>query len=211
MDKKFLIIIGLLFFGVIGTMVFKLPEIDSSSDARIANIPMQIGEYSGTDIELKDEIYEMLETKNIVMRLYDKQSQPPILFYLIFAKATHKTSDPPENCLQGDGYSVLNKAKISIPINIENKEFNLTANKLIAGKPGENKLYLYWFLAGNEFQDSYFKQRLKLISAFLKRKPLSGGQIRISIDIENNDENQALVRLESFIQQIIPHLKPLLK
>ncbi|MBU1085950.1 MAG: EpsI family protein [Candidatus Omnitrophica bacterium] len=211
MDKKFLIIISLLFFGVIGTMLFKLPEIDSSSDARISNVPQQIGEYSGTDIELKDEIYAMLETENIVMRAYEKKAQPLILFYLIFSKATHKTSDPPENCLQGDGYSVLNKAKVSIPINMDGKEFDLIANKLIVGKTGDNKLYLYWFLAGNEFQDSYFKQRLKLISAFLKRKPLSGGQIRISIDIENNDQNQALVRLESFIQQIIPHLKPLLQ
>ncbi|MFH1061254.1 MAG: exosortase C-terminal domain/associated protein EpsI [Candidatus Omnitrophota bacterium] len=210
MDKKFLIIIGILFIGVIGTMVFKLPEIDSSSDARISEIPHQIGEFTSKDIEFDENIYVILETRNIVMRLYEKQEQPPILFYLIFSKATHKTSDPPENCLQGDGYSVMNKDKVSMTINMGDAEFELNANKLIAGKPESKKLYLYWFLAGNEFQDSYFKQRLKLISAFLKRKPLSGGQIRISIDIENNDENQALSRLEGFIQQIIPHLKPLL-
>jgi EpsI family protein len=211
MDKKFIIIIGILFVGVIGTMVFKLPEIDSSSDVRIANIPQQIGEYKGKDISLKDEIYAMLETKNIVMRTYEKISEPPILFYLIFAKATHKTSDPPENCLQGDGYSVLSKAKVSIPITMDKEQFNLKANKLIVGKPGQKMLYLYWFIAGDQFQDSYFKQRIKLISAFLKRTPLSGGQVRISTLIENNDENQALSRLEGFIQQVIPHLKPLLK
>lgn len=211
MDKKFLIIIGVLFVGVIGTIVFKLPEIDSSLDARIANIPMQMGEYTGTDIELEEKVYAILETENIVMRSYVKKTQPPILFYLIFSKATHKSSDPPENCLQGDGCSVLNKEKVNIPIVIDGNNFSLQANKLIARKTNENNLYLYWFLAGDQFQDSYFKQRIKLISAFFKRKPLSGGQIRISISIENNDETQALTRLESFTQEIIPHLKPLLK
>jgi len=204
MDRRFYSLIGILFFGIFLTIVFKPAEIDSGRDERVMSIPKILGEYTSKDVKLDEDVYDMLETKNVIMRDYRKKNEPPIIFYLIFSKKTHKTSDPPENCLRGEDRVIINKGLVEFP------EFNLSANKLIAEKDGVKELYLYWFIAGNKFYKGYFKQRLELILSYLKRAPKCGGQIRISTQIIDSNEQDALQRMEDFIALILPHLKQLL-
>ena len=205
MDKKFLIAVGLLVAGVGLSLVFKSAEIDQGIDERVVNLPKELGAYTSKDVFLEDRIYEILETENVVMRHYFKADEPPVLFYLIFSKKTHKTSDPPENCLIGDGRAITSKDQVKRP----GVDFKM--NRLLVEKSGRKDIHLYWFIAGNEFFDSYMGQRLKLISSYLRRSPQSGGQIRISTDIIDNDEQAAMKRLEAFITEIMPHLRKLLE
>ncbi len=208
MDKKFFIVIGLLILGVGITLFLRPIQIDSSLDPRIVHFPDKIGSYvKAKDIHIADKIYGILETRNIILRQYQKGKEPPVLLYIIFSPRTHKTSDPPENCLIGDGMTVLSKEKIKVspgktPFEVE---------KLVAaGKGSETKqMYFYWFLAGNEFTGSYTAQRLKLIMACLRLNPLSGGQIRISTQIVKGKE-QAQKRLEDFLKQAAPEFRSFL-
>jgi len=206
MDKNFIILTILLCIGVAVSIVLKPLPIDDSLDARILKFPLQLAGYSGTDITLSQQVYDILETKNVIMRAYEKQGYPRVLFYLIFSKQTHKTSDPPENCVQGDGGVILDKSKRQI--NAGGR--SLTVNRLLVEQDGKKELYFYWFIAGNEFTDSYVVQRVKLMLAYLKRAPLSGGQIRISTEISDGDEPQAVRRLEQFIEGLLPDLLGLL-
>lgn len=205
MDKRFLVIVGILIVGVALTFLFKSAEIDQGIDERVVNLPKQLGVYTSKDVELEDRIYDILETKNVVMRHYFKEGEPPILFYLIFSKSTHKTSDPPENCLRGEGRAIISKEQVKI------STLDVPVNKLLVEKSGMKDLHLYWFIAGNEFFQSYIGQRLKLISSYLIRSPQSGGQIRISTDIINNNERQAIQRIESFLTEMMPYLGKLLE
>ena len=204
MDKRFLIIVGILIIGVGLSLVFKSAEIDSGIDERVVNLPKQLGAYTSKDVELEDRIYEILETKNVVMRHYFKEGEPPVLFYLIFSKKTHKTSDPPENCLRGEGRAIVSKEQVEL------SGLDIPVNKLLVEKAGSKDLHLYWFIAGDEFFQSYVGQRLKLILSYLKRAPQSGGQIRISTEVIGNNEQEALQRLEKFIVEIMPYLEKLL-
>ena len=205
MDKRFLIIVGILILGIVFSLVFKSAEIDTGIDERVVNLPKELGVYKSKDVELEDEIYDILETNNVVMRYYFKPGEPPILFYLIFSRSTHKTSDPPENCLSGEGREIVSKERVKL------SEPSLSVNKLIVEKSGNKEIYLYWFIAGDEFFESYVGQRLKLISSYLRRAPKSGGQIRISTSISDNNELASMQRLQEFIAQIMPYLKKLLK
>lgn len=204
--KRYLIVVILLIIAGIGTFVLKKTEVKQVSDPSILNFPREIGRYKSTDIPLKERIYEILQTRNVIMRQYVKEDEPPILFYLIFAQETHKTSDPPENCLRGEGRTIASKTKEVLPIVSKNRNLNLEVNKLLVEKGADKQIYLYWFIAGSEFTDSYFKQRVKLIMAYLKREPLSGGQIRISTTVLNNDTEQAIQRLQVFIEESMPFL-----
>jgi len=206
-NKKFITIIIVLLLGAGISFILRPITIDDSSDERIFNFPKEINGYKGTDVVLKARIYEILETKNVIMRNYEKTGKSSILFYLIFAKETYKTSDPPENCIQGDGGTILGKAKGVIHTDLR----DLAVNKLVVEQKGKKYLYLYWFLAGDVFTDSYVTQRIALMSAYLKRAPLAGGQIRISTEIENNDESAAFRELQGFINGSMPELLKLLK
>ncbi|MCG2711908.1 MAG: EpsI family protein [Candidatus Omnitrophica bacterium] len=205
MDKRFIVLVWILLIGVGLSFVFKPVDIDSGIDERVLNLPREPGIYKSKDIELEDRIYDILETKNVVMRHYFKEGELPILFYLIFSKKTHKTSDPPENCLSGEGRAIISKELVELP------GFNFPVNKLLVEKSGIKDMYLYWFIAGDEFFDNYVGQRLKLIMSYLKRCPQSGGQIRISTEVTKNNEQAAMKRLEEFIAEMMPYLKELLK
>lgn len=205
MDKRFFIIVGILVVGVGLSFLFKSAEIDAGIDQRVVNLPKELGEYKSKDVELDERIYDILETKNVVMRNYFKDDEPPILFYLIFSKKTHKTSDPPENCLQGEGRAIVSKELVDLP------GLDCSVNKLLVEKSGNKDLYLYWFIAGNEFFDNYVGQRLKLIMSYLRRNPQSGGQVRISIEIVDGNEKEAMQRLQEFIVEMMPYLRKLLE
>ena len=90
MDKKFLIIVGILVLGIALSFLFRPVDVDKSVDIRVVQLPKELGEYQSKDVDLEDRIYDILETKNIVMRHYFKGDEPPILFYLIFSKSTYK-------------------------------------------------------------------------------------------------------------------------
>ncbi len=205
MNKRFFIIVGILIVGVGLSLVFKSAEIDFGIDERVVNLPKQLGVYTSRDVELDARIYDILETRNVVMRHYFKEGEPPILFYLIFSKSTHKTSDPPENCLRGEGRAIVSKEQVEV------SGLDISVNKLLVEKSGVKDLHLYWFMAGDEFFQSYVGQRLKLISSYLRRSPQSGGQIRISTEINNDDQTEAIKRLEAFILEMMPYLGKLLE
>ena len=206
-NRKFITILSALLLGA-GISFFLRPiTIDDSVDKRILDFPKEIFGYKAADVELNQKVYELLETKNIIMRNYEKAGKATILFYLIFAKETYKTSDPPENCIQGEGGNISGKSKAVIHTDAR----DLPVNKLLVDSGGKKYLYLYWFLAGDTFTDSYAKQRLALMGAYLRRSPLGGGQIRISAEIEGNDESAAFQELQGFINSSMPELLKLLK
>jgi len=200
-DKRYLLLIILLFIVGAETLLLRGSGQKLLKNANILNFPKEFCGYKGVDVALKSHIYDLLETKNVVMREYKKDDQNPILFYFIFSRQTAKTSDPPENCLIGDGMTVTNKNKINIAL----KNINLKVNLLLAEKQGQKYVYLYWFIAGKQFTTSYFEQRIKLLKAYLMRKPLPGGQVRVSIKVANNQED-SLQYLKEFIKDIMPFL-----
>ena len=207
-DKQFFMILGILIFAMVVSLFLQSKKIKPVVVSIVKELPRIIGNYKSQDLELKERIYEILETRNIIMREYMTENKPPILFYMIYSPQTHKTSDPPENCLRGEGRTITAKKKKVIRINTSKKVFDLNVNLLTVEKGKDKQLYVYWFIAGDTFIDSYFKQRFKLISAYIKRAPLSGGQIRISTPYKNEEE--AFLRLEKFIQAASPALLELL-
>lgn len=209
-DKRFYLITILLFFAALVTLFANRWEIKPQGDVEFLTLPKELAGYTSKDLELSERTYEILETKNVIMREYVKGDEPPILFYLIFAQETYKTSDPPENCLMGEGRSVTYKTKEVLTVPVGDRKIDLKINKLLVEEKGNKEIYVYWFLAGNEFIDSYVKQRLKLFLGYLNRKPLSGGQIRISTSVVNNNEQEAFNRIQTFIDEIMPHLVKLL-
>jgi len=198
------IIFGLVF--ALSTVILHVTQKKVPLDSFELRFPAKIAEYESKEIVLDDEIFVLLETDNIIMREYSKPGEPPILFYLIFDPEATKASDPPENCLRGDDRVITSKTVESLS---ERSEADFKVNRLIVEKNADKHLYVYWFIAGDKFTHSYFRQRLELMGASLRRNPLSGGQVRISTMVLRGNEAEALERLELFIQESLPFLDQL--
>lgn len=181
-------------------------QIKPEDAANTADLPKEVAGWSGEDVPLEEKVYEILETRNVLLREYKKPNAPGIILYIVYADKNRKTSHPPEVCLMGSGVSILKKTQE--PINIEGAKL-LTVNYLIVGKERAEELMFYWFKAGEVFTPNYLNQQFRIMLNQLQGKSSGGAMIRLSTSI-TKDEQEAKKRLADFIRQILPVINKIL-
>ncbi|MDP1853762.1 MAG: EpsI family protein [Candidatus Omnitrophota bacterium] len=165
----------------------------------VANFPKQIADWQGEDIVLEEKVYEILETRNLLLREYKKSGEPAIVLYIIYSDKNRKASHPPEVCLTGSGVSIIKKTTEEITLTGS----PLKTNYLIAEKGGARELMFYWFKSGKTFTPNYLNQQLRIMLNQLQGKSSGGAMIRISTTI-TKDEKETEERLAGFIREIMP-------
>ncbi|PIQ89467.1 MAG: EpsI family protein [Candidatus Omnitrophica bacterium CG11_big_fil_rev_8_21_14_0_20_42_13] len=201
--KRYILII-VLFAIAAGLSIYLYYQQIKPEDAfDVSSFPMQIADWQGEDIPLEEMVYEILETRNILMREYKRKGEPGIVVYIVYSDKNRKSSHPPEICLAGGGIDITTKKSQEIAIADNKKISKLKVNYLIAEKGNARELMLYWFKGGNTFTANYLKQQFKIMLRQLQGKPSGGAMIRISTPITNGEE-EALIRLTSFANKITP-------
>ena len=189
-------------------MLSKAPEMVQSQD--IQTFPRVIGEWNGEDIPLEEEVYEILETRNVLCREYSIAPQSsrdkiPLYLTIVYSENNRKVSHPPEICYSGSGTEIMDKSEITINTSSE----DIKATKFIAKSNRRKELVLYWYLAGNEFTTDYIKQQLKIAFKQARNKKAGGALIKISAPIVESEE-KTLDELKRFAYQAAPIIKSFL-
>jgi EpsI family protein len=165
----------------------------------VSDFPKQIADWQGEDIALEEKVYEILETRNLLLREYKKGGEPAIVLYIIYSDKNRKASHPPEVCLTGSGVEIVKKITGEIPLS----GLPLKINYLVAEKGGPRELMFYWFKSGKTFTPNYLNQQLRIMLNQIQGKSSGGAMIRISTTI-TKDEKEAEERLNNFIREIMP-------
>lgn len=192
------VVLILVISGIIGFSFYFSAPVDSK-DAPIKNFPLKIGDWKAEDIPLDERVYDLLETKNLILRDYQDPQGRKINFYVIYSRDNRKVSHPPEICLQGDGGTVVEKSplKISPAIN---------ANKLVMEKKTTRELAVYWYKAGSHYTANYVDQQIRMSWDRLLGKKTSLALIRVIAVVENNNDQEAMSRIREFCALIEPLL-----
>jgi len=196
------IIVAVILVAVAGvSMSSYLPaRVDIAARIKVSDFPMAIGEWTATDIPLSERDYQILETRNLIMRDYKNPQGDSVILYIIYSEDNRKVSHPPEVCYMGSGASIVNKSVVQITDSIK-------AIKLVTETPKNEQMVVYWYKAGSLYTDQYLKQQLKVVIDRMMRKRTSGALIRISADVKDNDQEGALRMLKTFAGQIEPLLQ----
>ena len=181
-------------FSLISYMPVKL---DATMKISVTDFPKVVGEWKAQDIPLDQRVYELLETKNLIMRNYVNKQGESVNCYIIYSQDNRKVAHPPEICLQGEGATVVDKTAIQITDSIK-------ATKLILEKSLSRELVIYWYKAGNLNTNDYIKQQLKIAINRMLRKSSSGALIRLATEIKGESQDKALSLLQTFAKQIEP-------
>lgn len=200
-NKSFFIVISILIVVAIISIAFYLPvRFDSAVKIKVADFPKTIGEWTSTDIPLSERDYEILETKNLIMRNYKDGKGDSLILYIIYSEDNRKVTHPPEVCYMGSGVTIVNKSPFQINRSIK-------ATKMLVERGDFQQLVIYWYKAGNLNTDKYMEQQIKVVAGRIFGKRTSGALIRLSTDLKDNiDEKKALSMIESFCAQIEPLL-----
>lgn len=194
----------LAFAAGVSLRLYQSPREDAALKVKVADFPKEIGEWKATDIPLSERDYEILETRNLILRDYKNPKGQSVYLYLIYSEDNRKVSHPPEVCFIGTGATVTDEKKVKV-IN------SIVAKSLVVENKNERQLMLYWYKAGNFFTDKYLKQQWKVAMDRTFGKRTSGALIRISTAINNNDQAAAFDLLKHFsglIEPLLPKYVP---
>ena len=197
-NKTFIFIALLLTVVAVFSLISYMPvKLDATMKISVTDFPKVVGGWKAQDIPLDEHVYELLETKNLIMRNYINKQGEAVNCYIIYSQDNRKVAHPPEICLQGEGATVVEKTAIQITDSIK-------ATKLILEKSLSRELVIYWYKAGNLNTNDYIKQQLKVAINRMLRKSSSGALIRLATEIKGESQDKALSLLQTFAKQIEP-------
>ena len=199
-SKQFIIVVFILVCaGAVIGWSFLTANKNKTEEVSIALFPQEIGQWQGKDLPVGDDVYRILETRNLFIREYKNPQGDAVYLYIVYSKDDRKVSHPPEVCLLGAGETIVNKTPVSMTQNIK-------ATQLIVEKQDTRQMVVYWFKAGDFFTDHYLKQQLRIVIGRMFGKLTSGALIRVSVNLKDNGSEAALGLLRQFSKDIEPLL-----
>ena len=172
----------------------------------IHTFPADIGTWQlAEEIPITDHEYAVLETRNAFTRKYtNTENGHSAYLFIVYSQTNRKVSHPPEVCYTGSGVTIVGKTDVPVPIPAHN--IVITVNQLLLERLAAKNLTFYWFKVGTSFTSSYWRQQVLIALKTLFRRPSSSALIRVSTDINDNDQAAAAATLTEFTQHIFPHL-----
>ncbi len=160
-----------LLVGVLGSYIFFSVSRDVDVIDMHDLIPYEIGQWHAEDLKLKEYVYKILGSKNVLSRKYSLDNNSQELFLTIVASDNdRRVVHPPEVCLKGGGEKVIEKKVIAID--------GIKVNQLLlAGRP--NQKVWYWYALGPEFTVNYYWHQLKGLFYRIINRPRRAYLIRI--------------------------------
>ncbi|MFA6217014.1 MAG: exosortase C-terminal domain/associated protein EpsI [Candidatus Omnitrophota bacterium] len=194
-----IVVVILVFAALISYAAYFPTKLASQTERMISDFPLVIGEWTGEDMVLSDRVYELLETRNLIMRNYHNKKGEIINLYIVYSQDNRKVSHPPEICLQGDGAAIVDKSTLQVTDSI-------VANKLVIEKELSRELGVYWYKAGKVYSNNYILQQLRSSLGGMFGKRVSSALIRVLTSVEGGKDDLALTRIKEFCRLIEPLL-----
>jgi len=171
----------------------------------IESIPMNMGKWHGKDIPMDNVVYDILETKSIIHRIYHTPNGREVFLSLVYYPETKVDFHAPESCLGGQGIRIMKSYK-TIDMISEGKVITIVLNRLIMEHGTETRLVYYFYKSGEFLGRSYIKLRFRLALNRFSKKVKNGSLIRISTPIRFDNLEKANNNLIDFIQVLYPIL-----
>ena len=154
----------------------------ASSPLPMAPIPTILaGVWTGRPLSPEPRALELLETTDVTLMEYRLGRELPVWFGRVGGFGTRAAYHPPELCLIGNRFEVLERGPITVLVNGQERRLM----RLVIGQKGRRFEAWYWFTANGRMTPSYYQQQIWLVLSALRGQPSSGTLIRISTPIEH--------------------------
>lgn len=206
-NKQYIIVIAILVavFAISVPAYLIVPT--AKEETLVSALPLKIGDWQGRDLPVEEDAYEILETRNLILREYTR-GEDKVYLYIVYSQDNRKVSHPPEVCFEGSGITIVKKEPIVLELTGNNE---VLANKLTVEKAGAANIVVYWYKAGNYYIDNYLKQQLRIALSRVQLKRTSGALIRLSAEMDPSNPDKAMENIRAFARassayfaQVIP-------
>ena len=200
---------SLITSGILVATIAMLLQIDASSERATKDtvdlgvVPYEIGSWKGTDIPMSPDVYEILDTKDILFREYRDESDYPVVVAVVCSKSNRDSFHPPEICYIGAGFHLMEKKVETL---FSNDESAMTVTRL--NLKSDDNFWItawYWFMVGDKSGASYYWQQLSLLRNIFSKKSFRGALVRVSVDGSDLKEGEK-EKVSQFVSYLVPYL-----
>lgn len=195
------LVLLLLVSGVVSWRVF-FKEYSQEDTVNIHHFPRKIDAWTSVDLPIPEDVYLILETRNVFTRRYKNFTGKEVFLMLVYSQSNRKVSHPPEICYAGSGVTILSNEPAYIPIN--SKGESIKVNRLFVEQGGIQQVMYYWFKVGDTYTANYWKQQLLIVWKTLVGQPASSALLRISVTVDPSGPPRAIETLNEFSPLISP-------
>ena len=154
------------------------------------------------DISIQKDVVDALDLDDFLFREYNNDNRSVTLYigyYLTSSKlgAVHS----PLVCFPGQGWEISRPENVKVTW----KDGQILAEKLIVSKGQERQLLLYWFQAYDKTSSSTFQQKINNYWARLNANAEDNAFVRVSVPIQNDNDDVAFQTAVRFIQAFYPN------
>ena len=170
--------------------------------------PHELGEWTGTDVPIQQEVLEVLGAGDFLLRVYQDSSrrQPYVDLFLAYfpSQRTGDTIHSPKHCLPGSGWLPVESSRVTLALP---RHSPFLANRYVIAKGTDRQLVLYWYLAHDRAVASEYWAKFYLVTDSIRLNRSDGSLVRVTTPLrpgETTDAAQA--RLTSFAGKFTPLL-----
>jgi len=175
---------GIVFIAVASLCFFQLAQptsfnINEPLSATFQNFPLQINAWHGEDTEVDERTLEILETRNVLSRVYKNNEGQSIHLLIVASKKDRRVAHPPEVCYVSSNYQIIEEKEIHREIDgrqISMKTFVAKNER----NPKDVQQVVYLYKIGNKLTTNYYAQQLQFAWDQLSRKESEVLMIRLS-------------------------------
>ncbi len=111
----------------------------SLGETNLATFPLQLGEWSGQDGSIENEVADKLGFTEYVMINYHNPEQRPINFYVAYYASQRKGVSPhsPKVCIPGGGWEIAEFSRTTVD--------QIPVNRVLIRKGLQDQIVYYWF------------------------------------------------------------------
>lgn len=170
-------------------------------------IPLRIGDWQGIPQTVDDETYRVLETRDIIQRLYVRGNDR-VYMAVIFAMGKRRVAHPPEQCFGALGMEFEEIAKDSFTTA---EGVRIEGRRLVMSKDDRKQTSFYWYKAGDLNTGSFVVQQIHIIlSSLLMRSDTRVALIRLDADMQNlkpAERQRAMALIRKFAREVFPEIE----
>lgn len=200
---------------VLGVQIAVTYQLDSVQQTPVAGrpalaeIPSEIGAWRTVqELPLASAAVEMLSPDDIVSRLYRApDSDTTIELFTTYYKSqiSDKNAHSPKVCLPSSGWVPVDSKTVEVPIPALGGK-PISVNYYVIAKGEAKALVLYWYQTHNDVVPGEYTLKLHRVANAIRDGRTDMLFVRVLTPLTNNED--ALRRLEGFIQRLYPQLLP---
>ena len=196
--SNYFLFLGILSLAAIFPIASPFSEKGVDLEHTIFNrVPVQMGEWMGHDLALDEKTYEILETRNVLSRIYQNSRNESVHLMIVASHKDRRVAHPPEVCYLSSHYSILNSGKEIFQWNGQTVRFNRFVAQDTKNKAHqENVMYVY--KVGKLFTDNYFSQQLLFSWNRATRQETEVQLIRL--------DGEKSAPFQIFLESLLPYL-----